>query len=118
MDTPDPGSSLIRSQNGRPVSHNPVSYTHLDVYKRQAYLIRLNRHRFCDSHDILRQALLHRQRLINVVVPVSYTHLDVYKRQSLSSATHIIGVSQTPICRAMLIIWDRSRKKITTELVI
>ena len=38
----------------------PVSYTHLDVYKRQ-------------GHDTLAYG--------HYRIPVSYTHLDVYKRQ-------------------------------------
>ena len=45
----------------------PVSYTHLDVYKRQA------------------NSLLHVGSGVKVALttahPVSYTHLDVYKRQ-------------------------------------
>ena len=49
----------------------PVSYTHLDVYKRQ-------RHNQA-TRDILRQS---KNRTIRT--PVSYTHLDVYKRQELS----------------------------------
>ena len=47
----------------------PVSYTHLDVYKRQVvYFWRSGSGLGCSAeghHD-----------------PVSYTHLDVYKRQS------------------------------------
>ena len=38
----------------------PVSYTHLDVYKRQDF-----------------------NRVPTSYIPVSYTHLDVYKRQDL-----------------------------------
>ena len=40
----------------------PVSYTHLDVYKRQVYVVFI---------------------AVGYVVAVSYTHLDVYKRQML-----------------------------------
>ena len=54
----------------------PVSYTHLDVYKRQTYdyvFFDLN-----PSFALYTQiALAATDRLI----PVSYTHLDVYKRQ-------------------------------------
>ena len=55
-----------------------VSYTHLDVYKRQAlYGISFDR--------ILQQFILAHQlpmdNLEEVCIPVSYTHLDVYKRQ-------------------------------------
>ena len=66
----------------------PVSYTHLDVYKRQR-----------DAHALLHAAgELLGQRLFKALqpdqvdiflrvcltgglIPVSYTHLDVYKRQ-------------------------------------
>ena len=72
----------------------PVSYTHLDVYKRQgqykqyksqnpgivpttflsAYLL-LQGHR----HDLSESIY---QVQVSSPVPVSYTHLDVYKRQA------------------------------------
>ena len=65
-----------------------VSYTHLDVYKRQAFNLRT----FGDYHDLY---LLTDVMLLADVFesfrdmalrdycldPVSYTHLDVYKRQ-------------------------------------
>ena len=58
-------------------SHNayPVSYTHLDVYKRQMFLREITHtvNAFNDMADIVR--------------PVSYTHLDVYKRQGLHNRT-------------------------------
>ena len=44
-----------------------VSYTHLDVYKRQEYP---------GAVAVLRQQGEH------VIGAVSYTHLDVYKRQA------------------------------------
>ena len=59
----------------RPESHfipfemYPVSYTHLDVYKRQVLARRPCPYRAC--------------RLSKVRISVSYTHLDVYKRQTL-----------------------------------
>ena len=97
--------------DSRPASHwiaqwlEPVSYTHLDVYKRQvagkarvavhahqraacparlgaelrSELFQLRRHR-CDEG----QRRFANQRLVARLVgfkPVSYTHLDVYKRQ-------------------------------------
>ena len=49
----------------------PVSYTHLDVYKRQEY--HLTDSRFNYNSNILKP----HQRIKSV----SYTHLDVYKRQ-------------------------------------
>ena len=48
-----------------------VSYTHLDVYKRQA----LNYP--TEVADVLQTAMN------DSYEPVSYTHLDVYKRQSM-----------------------------------
>ena len=61
---------------------NPVSYTHLDVYKRQITL--------CE-HTIFRAGNMelhpvpafHLKRDIIGRAPVSYTHLDVYKRQDV-----------------------------------
>ncbi len=51
-----------------------VSYTHLDVYKRQAYSV---------VPDIaVHQVLTARFKIPDAPDPVSYTHLDVYKRQS------------------------------------
>ena len=46
----------------------PVSYTHLDVYKRQNQIRSKRVQFFIAEHRIF-------------PVPVSYTHLDVYKRQ-------------------------------------
>ena len=61
----------------------PVSYTHLDVYKRQANPVLI--------HSLKRYAVLRRMGLPVAlclsdkgIYPVSYTHLDVYKRQANS----------------------------------
>ena len=53
----------------------PVSYTHLDVYKRQPY-----------NHPYLKDMKPMSSEIVckkgeNTVFAVSYTHLDVYKRQ-------------------------------------
>ena len=70
----------------------PVSYTHLDVYKRQ------HPHRGFETITyMLEGRMRHEDHLGNVgllgsggvqwmtaargIIPVSYTHLDVYKRQ-------------------------------------
>ena len=71
----------------------PVSYTHLDVYKRQllstpetatdidAQLLEVT-----SSNDILVVVIANEpqsltSQLDGIANPVSYTHLDVYKRQ-------------------------------------
>ena len=67
-------------------NHGPVSYTHLDVYKRQLHvgseifpLVKTGG--LADVLAALPPALI--KRGLDVRVPVSYTHLDVYKRQNL-----------------------------------
>ena len=65
----------------------PVSYTHLDVYKRQFYVLLLgtdgrpgeDTYR-ADSIILARIDPTQKQATL-ISVPVSYTHLDVYKRQ-------------------------------------
>ena len=64
----------------------PVSYTHLDVYKRQVYYRdkeistmkekELSKIRAKDFGFVFQQT-----HLVSNLTPVSYTHLDVYKRQ-------------------------------------
>ena len=74
-----------------------VSYTHLDVYKRQTD----DNSKFLNEPDIVKITKLGRLRWAGHVIrmgenemprkaltePVSYTHLDVYKRQGLYKAT-------------------------------
>ena len=55
---------------------DPVSYTHLDVYKRQAQ----------DSGLGVAQSAARNTGQLLLKAPVSYTHLDVYKRQRLGRA--------------------------------
>ena len=61
----------------------PVSYTHLDVYKRQTRMGAGNARFLCaDAAEAAQQLLAEGLRPDVVVLdPVSYTHLDVYKRQ-------------------------------------
>ena len=65
--------------------HIPVSYTHLDVYKRQAPALVVVAG---DVHELGRHpqgaALIIHKVLGARHAPVSYTHLDVYKRQVLT----------------------------------
>ena len=51
---------------------NAVSYTHLDVYKRQPLM--------CIEHGLGKAAGFEQAE----AQPVSYTHLDVYKRQPIT----------------------------------
>ena len=57
----------------------PVSYTHLDVYKRQVYDIPMAINKatadFMLNSSLMSDTYDHEA--------VSYTHLDVYKRQAL-----------------------------------
>ena len=62
----------------------PVSYTHLDVYKRQALKPPTPQAAIAASEPPLMMAfaLPKRMRLnASAMASVSYTHLDVYKRQ-------------------------------------
>ena len=84
------GSAMVYDSQGRLCSTDAlaaVSYTHLDVYKRQVYRIGtaagaggLGRQSGgCCSGTDGRRTLPYSRR-----TPVSYTHLDVYKRQAFS----------------------------------
>ena len=71
--------SLISQQDVqrmyRRLKTEAVSYTHLDVYKRQLpFLVRC-------TLPALRHTAPGAERTAGVVDPVSYTHLDVYNRQ-------------------------------------
>ena len=61
-----------------------VSYTHLDVYKRQDSDFALRLYKFNDWFD--RYLPKHRYIVEEIESPVSYTHLDVYKRQFFRKA--------------------------------
>ena len=63
---------------------NPVSYTHLDVYKRQGVMARIANPDYCQNISL------------TPFWPVSYTHLDVYKRQAVELAwKYLVGVVAT-----------------------
>ena len=65
----------------------PVSYTHLDVYKRQIYyssLSEADRASFDAAERNIINAAYNTYQLVQNQA-VSYTHLDVYKRQGVSS---------------------------------
>ena len=70
-------SSIVYKERRRHIETLlPVSYTHLDVYKRQSLLS-------VEYLDVW-QHEQHRRIVYGLlcVHPVSYTHLDVYKRQT------------------------------------
>ena len=61
-------------------SPDSVSYTHLDVYKRQLYAYTYSGAYKVGKENVL--GSLECGKLADIVVwAVSYTHLDVYKRQ-------------------------------------
>ena len=69
----------------------PVSYTHLDVYKRQIVTFAMTQ--LAVSATQIRTLLLNGRspryllpEAVIAYIPVSYTHLDVYKRQPLFMA--------------------------------
>ena len=74
-------NAVIHMNVGRKnkVSMIAVSYTHLDVYKRQAVDGPCGN----GQHDVFRsrRGRVYIVFIIQHVAPVSYTHLDVYKRQ-------------------------------------
>ena len=77
----------------------PVSYTHLDVYKRQATISTAlvpssATMRPCTRPSTYRPPLNTRSPCKVTCGPVSYTHLDVYKRQA--KAIPIAGARENP----------------------
>ena len=64
----------------------PVSYTHLDVYKRQV-------HEAASTFYAGEKVRVPEIRVSHIAV--SYTHLDVYKRQA-PSHTGILGITIRP----------------------
>ena len=71
----------VELATGMSTSLETVSYTHLDVYKRQGVDIKA-------LSEILGHASVN--ITLNRYVPVSYTHLDVYKRQVLCIAIFMV----------------------------
>ena len=63
----------------------PVSYTHLDVYKRQGQFRALEGSKpFIGQVGSVEQFAEWKVEMVvaDELIPVSYTHLDVYKRQA------------------------------------
>ena len=71
-----------------PALSGPVSYTHLDVYKRQplvhVFAYGMSGGRFISTVNNVSQTSS--SPILFGLSPVSYTHLDVYKRQCQGSA--------------------------------
>ena len=66
------------NDDGMPYRMEPVSYTHLDVYKRQQEAGAV----FVLQRTGKAENIFYRKDM-QTVQPVSYTHLDVYKRQQV-----------------------------------
>ena len=101
---------LVEMENVVPWKE-PVSYTHLDVYKRQAQGVATLLNRGIEKHRLGKRVALRTSAtgrivrigiiffsgrisggnrpgtMIPVIEPVSYTHLDVYKRQMLAASS-------------------------------
>ena len=75
-------STMVELRKGKQ-SAEAVSYTHLDVYKRQLHDHVRKRKGWSDEQVVARWLILQcvASALLLLLVPVSYTHLDVYKRQ-------------------------------------
>ena len=61
-----------------------VSYTHLDVYKRQDYMLKSTVKRENPDYNYQSYDMVNSKNH-SYYMAVSYTHLDVYKRQELIS---------------------------------
>ena len=73
-------------------SFHPVSYTHLDVYKRQVLVCRFRLFPiWSKTYSFVNEI----SPLSGSAKSVSYTHLDVYKRQIWRNAIKIMGFCPT-----------------------
>ena len=76
---PDEQVSVLDMQEYGYLYDGTVSYTHLDVYKRQGEIDEfVEKELLLDAAETM-NALSEAEK--TAVSPVSYTHLDVYKRQ-------------------------------------
>ena len=67
---------------------SPVSYTHLDVYKRQDHAVASLLHPSVELIPVTGETEHEAVVPIGGLGPVSYTHLDVYKRQRTDRSIH------------------------------
>ena len=77
---------LLNSEDAVVIDYlKTVSYTHLDVYKRQGLFFLQNKP--VGRFVAMGQPYIHKRNFsLEPFYPVSYTHLDVYKRQLLEQA--------------------------------
>ena len=76
--------NLVRLKNRMPTKLNsttPVSYTHLDVYKRQAFAFSTILRAYSLNSGFSASPKQTAFAAMTCSSAVSYTHLDVYKRQ-------------------------------------
>ena len=94
---PNPFIEDFIKEHGKPYDEAtddyPVSYTHLDVYKRQGHAVIALRNGTTltasdletlpkiSAIDIYEFKYIFKPKDMQLAEPVSYTHLDVYKRQ-------------------------------------
>ena len=83
-----PAFETGRAGKGQKLCAGSVSYTHLDVYKRQQeahlYLARRKKEDMKVIGEVVNEGRPTAEQTVREW-PVSYTHLDVYKRQLPSS---------------------------------
>ena len=89
-----------------------VSYTHLDVYKRQLQPCRNPGKSIIQTLDIARSTGADGHPVGHLAFqPVSYTHLDVYKRQDISS------ISTTSSCKRLSCAFRYSKSPFSSGLI-
>ena len=96
-------------------SLHAVSYTHLDVYKRQAQwaieneLMTLRSSEHPDKFDphvpVSTVKAIRAWKKAQQMKPVSYTHLDVYKRQAMGLSTAARSAPPAAITAAGLLLF-------------
>ena len=91
--------SRSQPEHSLPKRPGPVSYTHLDVYKRQVVIggatFALGASRRSTTRESVQNTPGGSERVVeqhDVMTSVSYTHLDVYKRQVVSGLVVSAGV--------------------------
>ena len=75
----------------------PVSYTHLDVYKRQVYIKELSAPA---GYNVDKTVYPLTIKAGETATSVSYTHLDVYKRQACTDVIDPFFVEVIRSCSA------------------